>query len=59
MGHFASGFRIEVIEPLDDRSPYARALAERGGGHVHHVRFDVADYDSTREQLEAAGARVA
>jgi catechol 2,3-dioxygenase-like lactoylglutathione lyase family enzyme len=59
MGHFASGFRIEVIEPLDDRSPYARSVAGHGRGHVHHVRFDVADYDSAREQLEAAGARVA
>ena len=59
MGHFASGFRIEVIEPLDDRSPYARSLAGRSGAHVHHVRFDVADYDTAREQLDVAGAQVA
>jgi catechol 2,3-dioxygenase-like lactoylglutathione lyase family enzyme len=55
MGEVASGFRVELIEPLDETSPYARADA----GRVHHVRFDVADYDAARERLEAAGVTVA
>ena len=38
--------RIELLQPLDERSHYARSLAEHGGAdHIHHVRFDVASYD--------------
>jgi methylmalonyl-CoA/ethylmalonyl-CoA epimerase len=60
MGQLAPGVRIEVIEPLDEASPYARTLAERGGAsHVHHVRFAVADYGAARERLTAAGVAVA
>jgi methylmalonyl-CoA/ethylmalonyl-CoA epimerase len=49
-------FRIEIIQPLDDRSPYAKSLAENGGAdHIHHVRFDVADYAGARERLQGLG----
>jgi catechol 2,3-dioxygenase-like lactoylglutathione lyase family enzyme len=42
----SSTSRIEIIQPLDDRSPYARSLERTGGvDHIHHVRFDVDDYD--------------
>ena len=52
-------FRIELIQPLDDHGPYARSLARFGGrDHVHHVRFDVADYDGTRAHLERLGVPV-
>jgi hypothetical protein len=48
----ASGFRIELIEPLDDRSPYSESLADHGGrDHVHHLRLDVGDFDAARERL--------
>lgn len=48
-----SGVRIELIQPLDDRSPYAQSLVRHGGAdHVHHLRFDVDDYDTA-----AAGLR--
>lgn len=47
-----SGVRIEVIEPLDDRSPYARSLVRHGGAdHIHHLRFDVDDYDTAAAHL--------
>jgi hypothetical protein len=47
-----SGSRIEIIQPLDERSPYARSLARHDGAdHVHHVRFDVDDYDASLAQL--------
>jgi methylmalonyl-CoA/ethylmalonyl-CoA epimerase len=60
MGQVAPGFRIEVIEPLDDRSPYARSLAAGGGAdHIHHVRFLVADYDDALRRLEGAGVSIA
>ena len=44
--------RIELIQPLDDRSPYAQSLARRDGrDHLHHVRFDVDDYDAAHAYL--------
>ena len=52
-------FRVELIEPLDAHGPYAQSLASRGGrDHLHHVRFDVADYAGVRTELEAAGVGV-
>jgi len=45
--------RIELIQPLDERSPYAESLGRHAGAdHIHHVRFDVADYDSAVERLQ-------
>jgi catechol 2,3-dioxygenase-like lactoylglutathione lyase family enzyme len=44
--------RIEIIQPLDDRSPYAHSLARHAGAdHVHHVRFHVDDYDASVVRL--------
>lgn len=43
---------LELLEPLDDRSPHAEFLAERGEG-LHHVAFLVSDFD---QRLEAARA---
>jgi len=52
LASLSDGARIEIIQPLDDRSPYAHALARHGGAdHVHHVRFDVEDYDAAVERL--------
>lgn len=51
-------FRLEIIQPLDDRSPYARSLAERNGAdHIHHVRFDVEDYAAACDRLSGLGLR--
>jgi methylmalonyl-CoA/ethylmalonyl-CoA epimerase len=44
------GVLLELLEPLDDRSPHAAFLATRGEG-MHHLAFLVADFD---EQLAAA-----
>ena len=44
------GVLVELLEPLDDRSPHAAFLAERGEG-MHHLAFVVPDFD---EQLAAA-----
>jgi methylmalonyl-CoA/ethylmalonyl-CoA epimerase len=50
--------RLELIQPLDDRSPYAQSLAARGGAdHIHHVRFDVASYDESAARMRELGAR--
>jgi catechol 2,3-dioxygenase-like lactoylglutathione lyase family enzyme len=49
-------FRLELIQPLDGRSPYAASLAEHGGAdHVHHVRFEVDDYEHAGERLDRLG----
>jgi len=51
-----SGARIEIIQPLDDRSPYAESLSARGDAdHVHHVRFGVADHADAATRLRSLG----
>jgi catechol 2,3-dioxygenase-like lactoylglutathione lyase family enzyme len=51
--------RIELLQPLDDRSPYAASLTAHGGAdHIHHVRFDVASYDESATRLRELGAEV-
>lgn len=46
------GVLIELLEPLDDRSPHAEFLAERGEG-LHHLAYLVEDFE---DQLTAARA---
>lgn len=49
-------FRVEILQPLDERSPYARSLVAHGDAdHIHHVRLEVADYSDARERLEGLG----
>jgi len=43
------GVLLELLEPLDDRSPHAEFLATHGEG-MHHLAFVVPDFD---EQLAA------
>ena len=45
------GVLIELLQPLDDRSPHAEFLATRGEG-IHHLAFLVPDLDA-----ELAAAR--
>jgi glyoxalase/bleomycin resistance protein/dioxygenase superfamily protein len=47
----------ELIEPLDDESPYAQHLAERGEG-FHHVGMGVSDYRAALDTALAKGRRV-
>ena len=44
------GVLLELLEPLDDRSPHAEFLDANGEG-MHHLAFVVTDFD---EQLAAA-----
>jgi glyoxalase/bleomycin resistance protein/dioxygenase superfamily protein len=51
--------RLEIIEPGAGESPYSQSLAEHGeSDHIHHVRFDIADYGESRTQLEQLGLPV-
>jgi methylmalonyl-CoA/ethylmalonyl-CoA epimerase len=52
-------FRIEIIQPLDEQSPYADSLKRTGGAdHVHHVRLDVGDFAGARNELLELGLPV-
>ena len=49
--------QIELIEPLDDKSIYAKHLAEHGEG-LHHVALAVDDYGRAEQALRAKGHRI-
>jgi methylmalonyl-CoA/ethylmalonyl-CoA epimerase len=51
-------FRVEIIQPLDGDNPYTPSLERHGGAdHIHHVRFDVSDYDEAAAEMEALALR--
>jgi hypothetical protein len=50
------GVMWELIEPLDDRSPYAEFLA-RHGEAVHHIGMAGTSYDGTLAELDAEGRK--
>jgi catechol 2,3-dioxygenase-like lactoylglutathione lyase family enzyme len=45
---------IELIQPLDETSVWARFLAERGEG-LHHLAFGVSNYDEMVETMSGQG----
>lgn len=50
---------LELIEPLDERSHYARSLAEHGGKpHFHHLKTTCEDYREAVGALVAGGHEV-
>jgi methylmalonyl-CoA/ethylmalonyl-CoA epimerase len=50
--------KIELLEPLGDRSPIAKFLERNPDGGMHHLCYEVADIIAARDQLVADGARV-
>ena len=50
--------KIELLEPLGDKSPIAAFLERNPSGGMHHVCYEVDDILAARDQLKAAGARV-
>lgn len=56
LAQLGPNLRVEIIQPLDERSPYADSLVRHGDAdHVHHVRLDVADFDEAYPRLQALG----
>lgn len=54
--HLDPGTRVEIIQPLDDRGPYAASLRRHdGANHIHHLRLDVPDYAEARDRLHGLG----
>ncbi|MCY1383717.1 methylmalonyl-CoA epimerase [compost metagenome] len=50
--------KVELLEPLGERSPIASFLAKFPDGGMHHICYEVADILAARDHLRAAGARV-
>ena len=50
--------KIELMQPLDAKSPIAGFLDRNAAGGIHHVCYEVEDIRAARDQLVAQGARV-
>ncbi len=50
--------KIELLEPLDEKSPIADFLKRNEVGGVHHVCYEVEDIIAARDQLKENGTRV-
>ena len=50
--------KIELLEPLGDRSPIAAFLDRNPQGGMHHLCYEVADIAAARDHLKAEGARI-
>ena len=53
--HVLGSFRVELLEPLDDRSPLTDWLSR--GVRMYHVCYETDDLDGAVRQLGAAGHR--
>ncbi len=49
--------RVEVIEPITQRGPHGEFLKDRECG-LHHICFQVDDYDRWLEHFRKAGAEI-
>ena len=50
--------KIELLEPLGDKSPIAAFLERNAAGDIHHICYEVEDIIAARDHLKASGARV-
>jgi methylmalonyl-CoA/ethylmalonyl-CoA epimerase len=50
--------KIELLEPLGDKSPIAAFLERNPQGGMHHLCYEVADIVAARDHLTAEGARI-
>lgn len=50
--------KIELLEPLGDKSPIAHFLDKSPHGGIHHICYEVDDIGSARDRMVAGGARV-
>ena len=54
----APNTQVELIQPLDDKSPIAGFIAKNPAGGQHHLCFEVPDIHAAKAEMEAKGARV-
>ncbi len=50
--------KIELLEPLGEKSPIASFLAKNPRGGIHHVCYEVEDIDAAAAQMRSAGATI-
>ncbi|GAB4359110.1 MAG: methylmalonyl-CoA epimerase [Immundisolibacter sp.] len=50
--------KLELLEPLGDRSPIAKFLEKNPDGGLHHLCFEVPDLAQAIATVKAAGIRV-
>ena len=50
--------KIELLQPLGEKSPIAGFLDRHPSGGMHHLCFEVDDIIAARDKLVAEGARV-
>jgi methylmalonyl-CoA/ethylmalonyl-CoA epimerase len=50
--------KIELLEPLGERSPVNSFLARNPAGGMHHLCYEVEDIIAARDRLRAEGATV-
>ncbi len=50
--------KIELLQPLGEKSPIAGFLDRHPSGGMHHLCFEVDDIIAARDKLVAKGARV-
>lgn len=53
-----SNTKVELLEPLGEKSPIAAFLEKNPSGGMHHICYEVEDILAARDRLKAAGARV-
>jgi methylmalonyl-CoA/ethylmalonyl-CoA epimerase len=50
--------KIELLEPLGEKSPIANFLKKNPSGGIHHVCYEVDDIIAARDQMVAQGATI-
>ena len=50
--------KIELLHPLDGKSPIAEFLKRNPAGGIHHICYEVADIRAARDQLMCGGLRI-
>jgi methylmalonyl-CoA/ethylmalonyl-CoA epimerase len=50
--------KIELLEPLGEKSPLTAFLEKNPAGGMHHICYEVDDILAARDRLKAQGARV-
>lgn len=50
--------KVELLQPLGEKSPIQGYLDKNTAGGIHHVCYEVADILAARDKLKATGARV-
>ena len=50
--------KIELLEPLNEKSPISRFLKKNPNGGMHHICYEVNNLKLASQKLESVGAKV-